>query len=265
MNDKTSAAPPDRSTRSGAAERLAIVTGAASGIGRATARKLFIDGYHIVAVDRDSAGIEQLASECGPWVVPVRMDLSKLDSIEREVGAIIARHGVPDVVVNAAGIALVATVLDEDLAAWQRVIDINLTAPMLVCRAVIPAMIERGGGAIVNVASVASFRGVRNRAAYCSAKAGLVGLTRSMTADFAGCGIRVNSICPGTVETGYTQAVLAVSEDPEATRQFMTQRQLIGRMGTPEEIAEAIAFLASPAASFMYGSSIIIDGGRSVL
>jgi NAD(P)-dependent dehydrogenase (short-subunit alcohol dehydrogenase family) len=263
MSSKQSGASP--ATAKAGQDRLAIVTGAASGIGRATAHRLFVEGYHVIALDRDAAGIERLASECGPWIVPVQMDLSKLDSIEHAIGAVIAKHGVPDAVVNAAGIALVATVLDGDLAAWQRVIDINLTAPMLVCRAVIPAMIERGGGAIVNVASVASFRGVRNRAAYCSAKAGLVGLTKSLTADFAGRGIRVNSICPGTVETGYTQAVLAVSEDPEATRQFMTQRQLIGRMGTPEEIADAIAFLVGPASSFMYGSSIIIDGGRSVL
>jgi 2-keto-3-deoxy-L-fuconate dehydrogenase len=195
------------------------------------------------------------------WVA----DLAQLDGIEEFFEDLLGTLGTPAVVVNAAGIALVATVLDEDLAAWQRVIDINLTAPMLICRSVLPAMIDNGGGVIVNVASTAAFRGVRGRAAYCSAKAGLVGLTRAIAADFAKDGIRINAICPGTVDTGYTKAVLAVAEDPEATREFMTQRQLIGRMGTPEEVADTIAFMVSPQASFLHGSSIVLDGGRSVL
>ncbi|MEO8752151.1 MAG: SDR family oxidoreductase [Casimicrobiaceae bacterium] len=244
---------------------LAIVTGAASGVGLATARRLVADGYRVAALDRDGTGIAQLAQESPQKITPWEIDLAHLAGIEGFMRKLIADLGPPDALVNNAGIALVATALDNELDAWQRVIDVNLTAPMLLSRAVLPSMIERGGGSIVNVASVAAFRGVRKRAAYCAAKSGLVGLTRSMTADFAHHGIRINAICPGTVETGYTQAVLAVAEDPAATREFMTQRQLIGRMGTPEEVAAAIAFLLSPQASFFYGSAIIIDGGRSVM
>jgi NAD(P)-dependent dehydrogenase (short-subunit alcohol dehydrogenase family) len=244
---------------------LAIVTGAASGVGLATSRRLVRDGYLVAALDRDGEGLRRLASELPDTIRTRELDLVRLQEIEGSIQAILRELGPPSVLVNNAGIALVATALDNDLAEWQRVLDINLTAPMLLSRAVLPAMIEQGGGSIVNVASVAAFRGVRKRAAYCAAKAGLVGLTRSMTADFAHHGIRINAICPGTVETGYTQAVLAVSEDPAATREFMTQRQLIGRMGTPEEIADAIAFLVGPQATFFYGSAIIIDGGRSVM
>ena len=244
---------------------LAIVTGAASGVGRSTVRRLVKDGYRVVAIDRDKEGVDKLAKESPDLILPRVLDLANLTEIEPFTAKLIAELGTPAALVNGAGIALVATALDKDLAAWQRVIDINLTAPMLLSRAVVPSMIEAGGGTIVNVASVAAFRGVRQRAAYCAAKAGLVGLTRSMTADFASKNIRINAICPGTIETGYTQAVLAVAEDPEATRQFMTQRQLIGRMGTPEEVADAIAFLLGPQATFFFGASIIIDGGRSIL
>jgi len=244
---------------------LAIVTGASSGIGKATATQLVADGFHVAAVDRDAEGLKALIAEASDSITPWQLDLSHLAEIEGFFHGLIKDLGPPAALVNAAGVGLVATVLDADLAAWQRVIDVNLTAPMLISRAVIPSMIEQGGGVIVNVASVAAFRGVRSRAAYCAAKSGLVGLTRSMTADFASKGIRVNAVCPGTVETGYTKSVLDVSEDPAATRAFMTQRQLIGRMGTPDEIAAAIAFLISPQASFFYGSSIIIDGGRSTM
>ncbi|HSV83235.1 MAG TPA: SDR family oxidoreductase [Ramlibacter sp.] len=244
---------------------MALVTGAASGIGLATVERLAKDGYRVVAIDRDPEGLKRLQQTAPAAIETRQFDLADLERIEGFVQGIIQEFGAPHALVNGAGIALVGTALDADLAAWQRVLDINLTAPMLMSRAVIPKMIANGGGAIVNVASVAAFRGVRQRAAYCAAKAGLVGLTRSLTADFAKDGIRVNAICPGTVETGYTKAVLAVSEDPAATREFMTQRQLIGRMGTPQEVADAIVFLLGPQASFFFGSSLIIDGGRSVL
>jgi len=244
---------------------VALVTGAASGIGRATARRLATDGYYVVAFDRDAEGLETLLADHPQSMATEIADLARLEEVESRMTSAVATYGVPAAVVNAAGIALVATVLENDLASWQRVMDVNLNAPMLVCRAVIPPMIAAGGGAIINVASAASFRGVRGRAAYCAAKHGLVGLTRAVTADHAADGIRANAVCPGTVETGYTQAVLSVAEEPQATRDFMTQRQLIGRMGTPEEVANAIAFMAGPEASFLYGASIVLDGGRSVL
>jgi len=241
----------------------ALVTGAASGIGRATAIHLRSDGYHVVALDRDDEKLKELASAYD--VTPWRIDLAELASVEAALDEVLRSVGTPAVLVNSAGIALVASAVENDLADWQRVIDVNLTAPMLLCRSVIPPMIAIGGGVIVNVASTAAIRGTRQRAAYSSAKAGLVALTRSVATDFAGDGIRCNAVLPGTVETAYTQAVLAVAEDPGATRQFMTQRQLIGRMGAPEEIADTIAFLAGPQATFFHGSAVVVDGGRSVM
>jgi NAD(P)-dependent dehydrogenase (short-subunit alcohol dehydrogenase family) len=243
----------------------AIVTGAASGIGRATVQRLVADGFSVVALDRDGAGIASLAGELPGQVTPVEIDLSELARIEPCVASVIERHGAPAALVNAAGIALVASLTETDLSDWQRILDVNLTAPMLVSRAVVPAMVANGGGAIVHVASVAALLGARRRAAYCAAKAGLLGLTRAMAADYAASGVRVNVLCPGTVETGYTTSVLAVSEDPDSTREFMTQRQVIGRMGTPEEMAATIAFLAGPGASFFHGSTVVADGGRSLL
>lgn len=246
-------------------EELALVTGAASGIGRATALRLLRDGFRVLAVDRNEGGLAELAAEAGDGIEPAALDLGLLDGLEQRVVDLVGEHGAPSVLVNAAGIPLVGSVLDGEVGDWQRVLDVNLTAPMVLCRAVVPAMIERGSGSIVNIASVAAFRGYRQRAAYCASKAGIVGLTRSLAADFAGDGIRVNAICPGAVDTGYTQAVLSVADDPEATRAFMTARQLIGRMGTPEEIAGLVSYLVGPDGTFMHGAAVVIDGGRTVL
>jgi NAD(P)-dependent dehydrogenase (short-subunit alcohol dehydrogenase family) len=244
---------------------LAIITGAASGMGRATALRLVKDGYRVAALDRNLAGLQTLAEVSDGRVIAVEVDLADLSTVESVVGEIVSSLGPVAALVNCAGIGLVATALEGDLASWQRVIDVNLTAPLLVSRAVLPSMLERGEGAIVNVSSVAAVVGVASRAAYCAAKAGLVGLTRSMAADFASRGIRVNALCPGTVETGYTEAVLEVAADPGETYEFMAKRQLIGRMGTAEEMADAIAFLLSGEASFFHGSVVIADGGMTVL
>lgn len=244
---------------------LALVTGAASGIGRATATRFVADGYRVIAMDVDGAGLQTWCKEHGDSVAPYVFDLSRIDEIEPFAAKIIAETGPIAALINAAGIPLVATATEGTQADWQRVIDVNLTAPFLLSRAAVPGMIGRGGGSIVNVASVAAIVGVHRRAAYCSAKAGLVGLTRSMAVDYGPDGIRVNAVLPGTVETGYTKKVLAIAEDPAATRAFMTNRQVVGRMGTPEEIADTIAFLASPSASFILGSAIVIDGGMTAL
>lgn len=243
---------------------LALVTGAASGIGLATARMLLQKNYRVLALD---VNLDQLRAELSSAaaVVTYGVDLAKLDEIEPTILSIVSAEGAPDALINAAGIAQVASLIETDLAGWQRVIDVNLTAPMLVSRAIVPHMLSRGSGAIVHVASVASLVGVKRRAAYCAAKSGVLGLTKSMAADFAPLGVRVNAILPGTVETGYTQKVLAVADDPVATRAFMTERQLVGRMGTPDEIAGVICFLVSDEASFIHGAGIVADGGMTVL
>lgn len=244
---------------------LALVTGAASGIGFAIAARMVKDGYRVLAVDRDERGLDALGAQLGDAVRTAPLDLSELDGLEARVREQVATHGSPAVLVNAAGIPLVGSALEGELGDWQRVLDVNLTAPMVLCRAVVPGMLERGSGCIVNIASVAAFRGYKQRAAYCASKSGLVGLTRALAADFADRGIRVNAVCPGAVDTGYTKAVVSVTGDPEAARASMAARQLIGRMGTAEEIAGLVSYLVSDDATFMHGAAVIIDGGRTVL
>lgn len=244
---------------------LALVTGAASGIGLAIAARLVKDGYQLLAIDRDERGLGALADEHGDAVSTAALDLSALDGLEEGVLDLVGTHGSPAVLVNAAGIPLVGSALEGELDDWQRVLDVNLTAPMVMCRAVVPGMLERGDGCIVNIASVAAFRGYKQRAAYCASKAGLLGFTRALAADFAAQGIRVNAVCPGAVDTGYTKAVVSVTDDPDAARASMAARQLIGRMGTADEIAGLVSYLVSDDATFMHGAAVIIDGGRTVL
>ncbi|MEO8004531.1 MAG: SDR family oxidoreductase [Betaproteobacteria bacterium] len=241
-----------------------FVTGAASGMGRATALRLARDGYRVAAIDREPNGLRELEREFPERIRAYEVDLARLDQLEGFIQRLIVEFGPPDALVNAAGIALVATALETDLAAWQRVIDINLTAPMFLCRAVLPSMIERGGGVIVNIASVVGMRSAPSRTAYTCSKHGLVGLTRSLTADYGSKGIRANALCPGAVETGYTKDVMAVAKDPAAARKAMDDSAPVGRIGTAEEIASAVAYLIRPEASFFYGSIIAIDGGRTV-
>jgi NAD(P)-dependent dehydrogenase (short-subunit alcohol dehydrogenase family) len=164
-----------------------------------------------------------------------------------------------------AGVGVAATLLETSLADWDRLLGVNVTAPFLACKAVLPGMLERGHGIIVNIASVAGVVAVRDRCAYTTSKTAVVGLTRSIAADYASRGIRANAICPGTVETEWIGKILANAEDPEAARAAMAARQLDGRMGSPEEVAEGVAFLVSDGGRFMNGAAMVMDGGLSAV
>lgn len=242
----------------------AIVTGAASGIGLATASRLAEDGFAIVAVDMNPSGLKDLEQA---WSHDVALsvyvaDLGELESIPALSQNIVADHGVPAVLVNNAGVGLDPDNIDDTtLADWQRIMDIDVTAPFLLCKSLVPKMIEAGGGIIVNVASIAGIVGVSNRLAYCAAKAALVGFTKGLAVDAASRGIRVNAVCPGTTETAWTHKLLDKSEDPDALWKSMNERHLDGRIGTADEIAAGIAYLASPGARFVNGTTLVIDGG----
>jgi 2-keto-3-deoxy-L-fuconate dehydrogenase len=174
---------------------------------------------------------------------------------------VIARFGRIDILCNNAGIGVAATVVDTTEEDWDRVINVDLKGVFLGCKYVIPHMLRQGGGVIVNTASVAGMVGVLNRAAYCAAKAGVIGLTKSIAVDFVTKGIRANCVCPGTVETPWIDKILAQQPDPVAERQRMIERQPMGRMGKPEEIAAAALYLASDEAAFVTGTELVIDGG----
>ncbi|MCI2420782.1 SDR family oxidoreductase [Saccharopolyspora sp. K220] len=249
--------------------RTAIVTGAGSGIGYATAVKLATSGYRIVAVDIAADGTERAAAavaEAGSEALPVALDVRDTAAFEAAVERAEQHFGVaPRLLANIAGVGVAATLTETSREDWDTVLGINLTALFETCRIVLPKMLAAGGGCIVNVASVAGVVGVRKRAAYCASKAGVIGLTRSIAVDYAHQGIRANAICPGTVASEWIGKILADAPDPDAARQAMEQRQLDGRMGSPEEVAAGIAFLAGDEARFVNGSAFVMDGGMTAI
>ena len=219
-----------------------------------------------MALDRDATGLQETAELASPGLVtPVVVDLAVVNATAAAVESVLATSGVPDLLVNNAGVGFAGTAAETSIADWDLTIAVNLSAVFHLCRLLVPPMLERGHGIIVNVASIAGIVGLRNRAAYCASKSGLVGLTRALAADHAGQGLRVNAICPGTVETAWVDRIIAGAEDPEAVRAAMAARQLDGRMGTPEEVAAGISFLASPEARFVNGTAFVMDGGLSAV
>ncbi|WP_405143120.1 SDR family oxidoreductase [Sphaerisporangium sp. NBC_01403] len=245
---------------------VAVVTGAASGIGRATARRLAREGYEVAMMDLDVTGLVETATliqQTGGLAHPFTVDLCDplaVGSVTREIAVTV---GAPEVLVNVAGIGLAATVLETSDADWNRVMAVNLTGPFLTIRATLPLMLDRGSGVIINIASVGGQVGLARRAAYCASKAGLVGLTRAVAVDHAREGIRCVAICPGTVETEVVGKILANAPDPAAARAAMAARQLDGRMGSPDEIAAMVAFLAGPEGRFVNGAALVLDGGMT--
>jgi len=246
----------------------AVVTGAASGIGRATAFRLAQDGYDVALVDIDEAGMDKTLrsiESAGCAGQAFRADVSNPHQLGVMLREVLSTMGSPELLVNVAGVAIAATVLDTSDQEWSRVINTNLTGPFLLTRATLPLMLDRGSGVIVNVASVAGAIGLRACAAYCASKAGLVGLTRAVAADYGAAGIRCIAVCPGTVETNWVDRVIAEDADPVTARERMAARQLDGRMGTPEEVAATIAFIASPSGRFFNGAAVVVDGGMTAV
>jgi NAD(P)-dependent dehydrogenase (short-subunit alcohol dehydrogenase family) len=243
----------------------AFVTGGGSGIGRATARRLGRDGYGVGVFDLDPGGVEgtvDAIQSSGGQAVGFAGDVrdevvvvSALDALTRGTRLWL--------VANVAGIGVAATVVDTTNEQWQRVISVNLTGTFVVCRAALPILLGSGGGVIVNVASVGGLVGIAERAAYCASKAGVIGLTRAIAVDHAAAGIRAVAICPGTVESEWITKILANNPDPIAARRAMSDRQLDGRMGTPDEVAAGIAFIASDDGRFINGSEFVMDGGMT--
>ncbi len=249
------------------AGKTALVTGAASGIGRATAQRLARDWPELILVDKDSAGLSATAAaiaDCGGQVTAETIDLSEPAGLAAAAADLARRHQI-DLLVNNAGIGYAATTIDTTMEQWDQTLAVDLTAVFVLCQAVLPGMITRGHGTIVNVASAGGLVGLRQRVAYCAAKAGVIGLTRAIAADHAMQGIRVNAIAPGTVASEWIGKILATDPDPESARKRMEMRQLDGRMGTPAEVAEGIAFLASPEARFVNGSVFVMDAGLTAV
>lgn len=248
------AAPPSASTTDAGS---ILVTGAGSGIGRAVVLRLAASGHHLIAADIDAAGVEATAREAGARVSAATLDIADEAAVEALVADTL-RAGPIAGLVNVAGVGSTTTAPDTPLEVWERVMAVNARGTFLCCKHVIPALRSHGGGAIVNVASVAGLVGLANRAAYCAAKGAVIALTRALAVDHAHEGIRVNAICPGTIDTPWVRRL--VDEAGESI-ESLRARQPLGRLGTPNEMAAAVAWLMSPEAAFATGSAVVLDGG----
>jgi NAD(P)-dependent dehydrogenase (short-subunit alcohol dehydrogenase family) len=242
------------------AGRVALVTGAASGIGAACAARFVAEGARVVGLDLATDGDEAWRRASGAGAVLVQGDVREEDAAARGVREVAQRFGALDVVVNAAGIAGGGPVHQVSLEAWRRVIDVNLTGTFLVCKHATAVMLERGGGSIVNVASVEGLEGSEGGSAYNASKGGVVLLTKAMAMDYARRGIRVNAVCPGFVDTPLLRRVFDEMGLGEFKAKVADAHQL-GRLGRAEEIAAAVLFLASDDASFVTGHALPVDGG----
>ncbi|HXQ40316.1 MAG TPA: SDR family oxidoreductase [Candidatus Udaeobacter sp.] len=234
--------------------KFALLTASAQGIGRAVAEAFVAEGARVVATDVNEkalAGLEGATTR--------RLDVTDGAAI----AALAVELGPIDVLFNCAGYVHAGTVLDCEDKDWDRSFDINVKAMYRLIRATLPGMLAKGGGSIVNVASVASsLKGVPNRFAYSASKAAVIGLTKSVAADYVAKGIRCNAICPGTVESpSLEERMKALGGDLDEVRRAFTQRQPMGRMGKPAEIAQLAVYLASDESSFTTGATHVIDGG----
>lgn len=232
-----------------------LVTAAGQGIGRASALMMAREGAEVIATDINAAALDSLAAEgIATRILNVR-DKAAVEAAAAEIGAL-------DVLFNCAGFVAAGTILNCDEEQWAFSLDLNMTAMFRMCKAFLPAMIAGGGGSIINMASVASsVIAAPNRFVYGATKAGVIGLTKSIAADFIGKGIRANAICPGTVESPSLDQRLRDTGDYEAAKKAFVARQPIGRIGRPEEIAALVTYLASDESAYTTGVAHVIDGG----
>jgi 2-keto-3-deoxy-L-fuconate dehydrogenase len=245
-------------------DRIAVITGAGSGIGRASAVLFAREGAFVALVDRDSAGMREtlaaIRDEAGDGS-EYPGDVGDIDFAQATIGEVISRHGRLDVLMTAAGWSCGGTVLTTDPADWDAVFRTNVGGTWLWSRAAVPHMQRQGKGSIITLASQLAIAGGRGNSAYIAAKGAIISLTRTMAVDFATDGIRVNAIAPGAIDTPMLRRSFARHADPEPVREASRQRHAMKRFGKAEEIAEAALHLASDASSFTTGTVMAVDGG----
>ena len=250
--------------------KIAAITGAGSGIGRASALLFAQEGAHVVVADLVEATANETASLIGPAATAIAADVTVPADLERLVAAALSRYGRLDILFNNAGIDLpeATTVVATSEADWQRIVDVNLKGVLLGARAALPVMKAQGSGAIVNTASQAGLVGTPQEAAYCASKGGVVALTRQMAVDYAPYGIRVNCVCPGAVDKPTTDRagwLMATPGGLEQREARLAAAIPLGRLCTAMDVAYAALYLASDEASYVTGTALAVDGGLLAL
>ena len=257
------ASPPLATLGRSIRERVAVVTGAASGIGRATARLFAHDGAHVAVIDRDAAGAARVSDEiraAGGTARAFSLDVSDGARIQAVIAEVRAGLGPIDILVNNAGIALAAPIGGPDFeAAWEATLAVNLTAHARCVRACLDDLRRRGEGRVVNIASTEGLGATAFISPYTASKHGVIGLTRALAVELGSSGVTVNAVCPGPIRTGMTAGI---PDDAKAA--FAKRRTALGRYGEPEEIAHMVLSLVLPAASFVTGAVLVVDGGLTI-
>lgn len=243
--------------------KVALVTGAAAGLGEAAARRLAAAGAAVVVTDIDAGGGTVAASLGGLFL---RHDVASEEDWAAAIAATDARHGRLDILVNNAGITLMGSIEEMDLAGFRRTIDIDLVGTFLGCKAALPLMKRNGGGSIVNIASISGLQASANLVAYNAAKAGVTLMSKSIALHCAQTrtGIRVNSVHPGVIRTAMLDKVMAQVPNPEELMAGFVATHPVGHIGEPEDIAEMVLFLASERSKFVTGATMVVDGGATI-
>jgi len=247
--------------------KVALVTGAGAGIGEQICRRFAAEGANVVGLDLRTeavAGVAEGVVERGGEMHALTGDVSQEVDCRRAVDWVRQTLGSLHVLCNVAGVVEEGTLVEAEEESWRRSMDINLKSMYYLSRIVVPIMVQQGGGSIINIASVAGPFAVKNRGVYSVSKAGVIGLTKSLAIDFVGEGIRVNAICPGTVETPSWHERVRRAADPEQALRDFIARQPMGRVGKPEEVAALAAYLAAEESAYMTGQAIALDGGMTM-
>ena len=247
--------------------KVAVVTGGAMGIGEATARKLAGEGVAIAIFDLNREAGAKTAAEIssgGRACDFLACNVSNASEVASAVDAVVAKHGGIDILVSNAAIQDYGDVVTTTEEAWDKLMDVNLKGCFLAAKFAVPHMLKRENAAIVVVGSVQSMTAIGNSVAYVTSKHGLLGLTRALALDYAQKGIRVNCICPGSIDTPMLRWAASLDPDPENVIRTCGRMHAMGRIGRTEEVANAIVYLASPLASFITGAALVVDGGMLV-
>jgi NAD(P)-dependent dehydrogenase (short-subunit alcohol dehydrogenase family) len=240
-----------------------LITGTSSGIGNAAVRRFASEGCRVIATVEHDDQIAAMSALDGV-ALAAKLDVRLSDDWERVVGEADAKLGGVDILFNNAGVTVWGGLEETDIDLWNRMIAINLTGQFLGCKTVVPGMLAKGQGVIVNMASINGIRGNTKLIGYSAAKGGIVAMTRSLALDYATKGIRVNCICPGTIDTPMAQTSIDIAEDKQAVIDALNAKHPMGRLGTAEEVASVAVFLAGSDAGYVTGQAIPVDGGRSV-